>query len=517
MTNQSFDNQVKQKMHDHESAVPAGMWEAIAQKKKKRRYPFFWWAAGAGSLITGIVAMAVMTTKSNNQDTMAAAQTIAGNKYSKTKQINTPGTHASNEKRLTAPLTTNEKPETAKTKSNERAQQSTAISAGSTTTDQSGSASSNEINTKQTVILKRATATSQQSSTSTITLPATVRLNSKPKPITAAAKNTSDDPDQSLSIAGPEVSSTLTQNDQNINSISVYQPMLHDKRARPFAGNYLVDLPGSNKLLKASSLTMPDSALPNVSQLVRTPHSAKARWLLDISVNSFIPVRQQQRLASVKRATTTSMHEALYEADTVKATLQPSFAYSITAYKPVGKRLLIGAGLQYGVMKEHLVLKGKETNTDYQIVQRLVNGSSGPSLQSDTIAVTTTGSRTIDAINSYRFLDIPLYIHYILTDKKAISLRLTGGVNLGLYSHYNNSIAGKLQPVYLSGTAGKKQQSTVRTEFYTGFRASRQLFKGTSVFAEPYVRFSAGKYANTIINSRSVHQAGVGVGVEFRL
>jgi hypothetical protein len=224
----------------------------------------------------------------------------------------------------------------------------------------------------------------------------------------------------------------------------------------------------------------------------------------------------QQELLSVDRTTTIGMHKSEYKADNIKTQLQPSMMYSISVRKKINKRVHIGAGLQYGVIKEELTLSGKEINTEYRVVQRLENGSSGPFLRTDTVAVVTSGIRTIDAINSYRFFDIPLSLQYMLMEKPGLSLRLTAGVNLGLYSRYNNSIAGELQAVTSSGTLSK-QQSTVRTEFFTGLRLSRPLFRGAEIFAEPYLRFNAGKYANTVINNKSVHQVGMGIGLSFQL
>jgi hypothetical protein len=148
------------------------------------------------------------------------------------------------------------------------------------------------------------------------------------------------------------------------------------------------------------------------------------------------------------------------------------------------------------------------------VIQRLENGSGGPVLINDTIVVTTSGTRTIDAINSYRFLDIPISVHFSLLNKSNLSVALTAGINLGIYSSYNNSIQGKLVPIYSSGIYHDRPTS-FRTEFVAGLRIARPLGRA-EIFAEPYLRFNPGAYKNTIVNQRSVHQAGLGLGISFK-
>jgi hypothetical protein len=323
----------------------------------------------------------------------------------------------------------------------------------------------------------------------------------------------------SLNLEKPGNSPDKIDSNQVVDSMTSSVKMSDHAESRSFINELVADIPEREDLLQLNSpaVELTDTSLRKPASGVKNIASKRSTWSVDISISPFIPVRQKQGLSSVNRTSISSTRVTQYVADTVKSSLQPSFAYTIAIKKKLNKRLMIGAGIQYGVIKEHLKLRGRETNTDFQVVQRLENGVSGPILKNDTIAVSSSGTRTIDAINSYRFFDIPLYIQYILVDKGSLSLSLTGGINLGLYSRYNNSINGDLQVVYNSVSAAHSQRAIIRTEFFTGFRLSQQIFKGCAIFAEPYLRFNAGKYANTIINNKSVHQAGIGVGVEFQI
>ena len=43
MTDNEFDDILKKRFHQHESDVPADMWQRIADNKKKRRFGYWWW------------------------------------------------------------------------------------------------------------------------------------------------------------------------------------------------------------------------------------------------------------------------------------------------------------------------------------------------------------------------------------------------------------------------------------------------------------------------------------------
>jgi hypothetical protein len=112
---------------------------------------------------------------------------------------------------------------------------------------------------------------------------------------------------------------------------------------------------------------------------------------------------------------------------------------------------------------------------------------------------------------------MPLSLQYMLINRRDWSLQLNGGIDIGLYIKYNNSINGPLIAENAAGPITSKQNNTIKTGFFAGLRYSHYLNKDIQWFAEPYLRFNAGRYGNTVINTRAVHQAGLGVGLSFNL
>lgn len=517
MTNQSFDNEVKQKLSGHESPVPDGMWEAIAEKKKKRRYPFFWWLTSAGvlaTLITGVIIARPWLASLDKKTTAPIAKksaTSSNDRGTKDKYDTIHTESATNP--VTAALSSgqaNDETSPVDIRTKKTISYLPGIDTNISINNAGGSKAAKKKETAITPVIQPKSSSGRSSENNDAIVQIEVQPGGKVKRPgkTIAGSNTSD------KINENGLASTFETSKETGSSMKVSEEYAIEKNLR-YATHPNNDMPGINKFLQFSSPAkhLPDSSIKQPVLAIKAP-SGKNNWSVDVGLSFFQPLRQKQALASINRVTNSNsnMHVAQYRADTIQSNLQPAFAYTIAVQKRINKRLLIGAGIQYGVMKEHLVLKGRETHTDYQVVQRLENGS----LRDDTVAVVTAGTRTIDAINSYRFLDIPLSLQYVVIEKSNLSLRITGGVNLGLYSRYNNSIEGNLQAVYSSGTAASKQPAGFRTEFYTGFRISRRLLNRVDIYAEPYLRFNAGKYANTVINNRAVHQAGIRAGLIFQ-
>jgi hypothetical protein len=520
MTNQSFDSQVKQKIHDHESTVPPGVWESIEQKKKKRRYPFFWWLTGIGILVIGIT-ITVITMQKTPPGNISESEIASFNNYRPAKNIYDTVLGISNveqkaDNNPAGPFT------------NRETSRTTDLSGKSITTGPviGPSVSTTKKQNKRSLPVKSTTGDdpvkihlrTRQSPSGTKSTLGIIQNSGKSKKVRKEEDAAFGHPINLPTVAKPGHLPGAIMTKQESDLITSALQNKQEEQGLSLVNEVVEGTPEEKLLPFTLTVTGVTDTFVHKSPTAKKSITLKStRWSVDISISPFLPLRQIQALSSVNRTTISHRRVAQYTADTIKTSLQPSFAYTVALYRKLGKRLIIGAGIQYGVIKEHLELKGIETNTDYHVVQRLENGSGGPFLNNDTIAITTSGIRTIDAINSYRFFDIPLYVHYMLVDKGSLSLRLTGGINLGLYSHYNNSIAGDLQVVDISGNIAHSQRAVIRTEIYTGFRLSHQLSKRSAFFAEPYLRFNMGKYGNTKINNRSVHQVGLGVGMEFQI
>ncbi|MET0394343.1 MAG: hypothetical protein ABW019_14450 [Chitinophagaceae bacterium] len=487
MTNHPFDSQIRQKMKGHEAAVPAGTWEAIAAKKKKRRYPLFWWLTGLGILAGGIIIL----TGTADRQPAAPAAALSGSELRVQKTgATTPGDTFA-----------------------------TPSSVGQTT-----------FTTAEESVMKNITDQSTTGRTKRYNRNSDSTLRAQDRQVIAPVQQTV--PAQPVYVTTPPVRNdapgkiTIAKAGTGARAAAATIDSLLPPAPTPTPGSVATSL--SNKVPADTTTAILASGVPARQPAATTdstmnaaasspvrPQLKKPKWSVDISVSPFLPLRQQQSLASVNRTVTGAMYTSVFKADQIKAVLQPSFSYTILLHRTLGKRLQLGAGLQYGMIKEKLELAGTEIHTQYQVLQRLENNTGTPFLRSDTIAVVSSGIRTIRAINSYRFFDIPLSLRYLLIEKPRFTLQLTGAVNLGLYSRYRNAIEGKTEAISAAGLPVSPRPSSFRAGLYTGLRYSRLVWKRTAVFAEPYLHLATGNYTDAISN-RPVHRAGIGLGTSFR-
>lgn len=497
MTNQSFDNEVKQKMSAHEMPVPPGVWESIAQKKRKRRFFVFWWITGVGVLLLGIIGGRAIINNNNKKGTSAVAVNVEQNQTVDSNDTRTMNDRESNDN--------NDKTDSPNVVS------TTMIPDMNEKREEQNNRGMPTGNTR--ISNQSNSSIGRESSSSIQIIPGTIGEKKKQQRSGNNNNNTGEE------VIVPVISFNQPgRNESNDPAPSgSYSPIMN-KRIIDKAG--LINTSAENKMTIVDFIRPPasfDSALTNdiresASALLKPKRSS---WMIDVAVNTFMPVRRQQSLTAITRTTINPMHRAEFRADKIRTVLHPALSYSVTLRKKINNRIGIGAGVQYAVIKEIVTLSGKETNTQYSIVQRLQNGGSGPQLVNDTVANITTGTRIIDAVNSYRYFNMPLSAQYMLINQRDWSLQLNGGIDIGLYSSYNNSISGPLIAENAGGPIASKQNSSIKTGFFTGLRYSHYLNKGMQWFAEPYLRFNAGQYGNTVINNKAVHQAGIGVGLSF--
>jgi len=521
MSNQSFDNEVRQKMSDHESLVPPGTWEAINRKKRRRRYLLLWWIPVAGLIAFGLNA--TLQKSSSSRDSIYSEQKVKSDTYSKGQGNNLEkgslGTEAQTQQNIEKEsedfekhdkLSGKSRPTDSFTAINESSSIRQIVNDKDRSPESANPHKPEEKISRVAFSIRSAGKNSRSKTTSK-------NGNAQSFPVKSGADHSelleSAKKNDTPHFTGKEMESSPRSSNRDNEQYSYLS--IRNRGELSFFQSKLNFTTGNNLL----NLSLSPDSLVNAAakgNLNNIALSKKSQWAIEFGVNGFVPLRKRQQVSSIMRTINEPMHEAEFVADEININLQPSMAYFLVLRKKINKKLSIGAGLQYGVIKETLFLSGTETNKHSQLIQRLENGSGGPILINDTVVVTTTGTRTIDAINSYRFLDIPLSVHYSMLSNTNLSISLTAGINLGIYSSYNNSIQGKLVPIYSSGLYHDRQTS-FRAEFVTGIRIAKPFFRRAEIFAEPYLRFNTGGYKNTVVNQRSVHQAGIGLGISYKL
>jgi hypothetical protein len=520
MTNQSFDNQVKQKATEHEAPVPAGVWEAIIKDKKKKRYPLFWWITGSALLFVvvgfGIRYMLVDSqAELTRQETKDIQKANVLPKDDKNTALDTPPASTASsyipdatDKNIVVPVAVQKassgndvtvKQDQSAVTNNQQSNQTSSISIVSIPVKSKKSPLAKSLSQQRNIVTTHGNNSKHNTDI--------VVAGKKQVPVKNSGGSVSNDSEPNA----PTYSSVLLT-PANSNSDPV---IISEIKLTTWSRNGYSLLNKQWKDLTVNHPAIAGNMIKPLTPAIKRIKIKPSRWSIDISVIPFQPIRQKHSLLSLNRTTTDHMHTADYKPGEIATTLKPSVAYSLGINKKINKYITIGSGLQYTVIKEHINLSGKETNTSYQVVQRLDNSGPSPVLITDTVASVTTGTRIIGAINSYRFLEIPLFIQYTLIEKPSWSLRLNGGVQLGISSRYHNSIKGRLVPEHSPGSP-PQNNTAMGIGFFTGVRFTNRLTRKYQVFAAPYLRLSTGNN-NAIINNRSIHQAGMALGINYKI
>jgi hypothetical protein len=471
MKNDSFDDIVRKKVLDHEAPVPSGTWEAIAQMKKKRkRYPLFWWITGM-SLLAGAVLLFYVK---------------AGGATIKEKET------------LSSPI---------------------AVEPGKENT---GERSLSSLSKEKSPIVPSSLQNRIKKYDSITRSPVNEEFQ----------KNQAELPGGQNSYSGAIPNYKIPSSPGNTDITRVNKEafdVFFSKINLSFSNDYFkrgktADLITSIKKIKAYPDTDSlmrlrlDSVHKVISQMMppaATKLIKKNKWAFDISVTPFLPLQQSESVFYLSRTNTGNMEKSEYKTDKIRIRPKPSVSYAISIHRKMNHRLSLGIGLQYAMIKEKVDLAGQETRTTYHEVQRLANGSGGPQLILDTVVSTSSSLLSINALNSYHLLSIPISIQYDLLQNRRWSLKVNGGLLATISGSYHNKIQGKLVAFDSQGMHAVKQNSGNSFDLFAGLRLSRN-YSSFRLFAEPILRYNINGYNfDAMINRKFIHQAGLSIGMTY--
>lgn len=520
MSENSFDNFVRQKMDEHEYPVPAGTWEAIAQKKKRRRrFIIFWWTTGAGILL--LTAGLFLFSMNRSEKPQAEINIISSAKPEKTGNQHNESSLAQNATQPGISIKENSKNTTNEQSSNRNNSDLPVVETNTngqqvdpSTTNAGKPAGANDMYAKDKHVIKKKINTKQEKGkgkSSKRDNPVNDNAGNDLLPANFVNWNNKNIP-TGRNDSGPAFFISERGNTTAFSKVIPSKIIFREN----FIRNFLQD---------DVSLLLPerDSVKKYMEELASGNQSSKAAknwkkptWFVEVSATALLPV-QKDDLLYLTRNTTTANQHASYTASDVQVVLQPGMAYTLALRKRVNNKLQLSLGLQYASLKEKIDLTGREERVTYEEVQRLVNGSNGPEIIADTIATNSAGIRRIDALNSYQLLSVPVSVQYQLYQRSAWSLRLHGGVFFNIRAGYDNRIQGTLLATGTGGAHEPGSRSQTGFDLFAGVRLSRSL-GSWELFTESSFRYNLSRYNLTgMLNRKYIHQPGVTVGASFLL
>lgn len=479
-----FDDIIKGKANEHEAPVPPDAWDNIANKKKKRRFAFWWW--GSAVLLLGLSTAGYLffNNKNNGEQVAKIATEQSSRQENKDTKLQ--------EDKMQSP-----------------AQQESATADIGTT---NAVTTTEDINKKQRNIVERkAKATISISANEPEENNSNIAGNNR-KIKKTKGKLTAQQTDASIneSIAVNENSKTNIQNP--VVAENTKEETSAEENKQPIIAAVTDEKSATTEEEKKTNDNK-KTEQPKKENTAAIKRKIKKHWLIEAAAIPLIASSHYNDNIFFSRTLTLNNNRTVYKGRLTNASIEPSVAFSFLLRKELSKKVAIGTGLQYMLLKENINIEGKETNTTVTIVNRLVNGQ----LMPDTISTVTEGTRTVSAVNSYQLFSIPVFVQYNITNKPQWSLDAVGGFYFNISSNYKNEI-NRNAAAPLLAPPGTTNKSSAGMDIFAGVRIGKKLNKRLDVFAMPSMRWTLARYGvkNSLLD-KNISQTGVGFGVCYKI
>ena len=458
-----FDNHVKQKLYNHQSPVPSGLWEKIVAEKPTEKPLLFWFTN------TKIYLLIV------------AGFLLVGGTYFFT-QINAKQELASQNKRQLVNSNSN-------ILNNQVLEKNTANNNAVTNISKPSSINKNTINNNQVI-----TNSSWFNK---------VNFGSKKNEVK-----------QHQNI----VNSLLVNN--NVDTATFFQPLKINNSAykkEAFIASHFVK---QNTVAKANLLKL-ETKSPTTLQLLNNkkifgldcPNALPTNWYLEGYGSPDY---------TTKNIYANGVNNAYLQRIDSNTKMSGGFTFGLRVSRSLNNHFLIKTGLQYAQRNEQFTSKSDSviTTTSVIAIRTIIrgNGLSDTTIR-DTSTLQQIGYTKRVNNNHYKSIEVPLLLSYERGNNKW-RVALNGGVIINLSSWYNGET---LDTTYqLIPLSAKKNngfyKSNLNLSLYGGVSILRRINNNFEVFAEPYFRYGLSNSNTSAIGyNQRFNAVGLSLGVRYKL
>jgi len=508
MTDKLFDDFVRDKLKNHPSAVPDGLWEKIVREKDRERPAAYWWKNYTGLLISaGIAALmggAYLFTKLNSNDHTATLKTSIVTSRQAGNQLPHDGNEGHNATvPAAAPVAEAAKPGIGTSTSSE-----TSLPAASRENGAPGhqvSAESGSILPKPGTYVAPIvnTAGGKPGTTGNITAAGSRKNTSSLLAPDKGDKNTALPLLNSTTGISPITPGTAVPLDENTVAAD-----LEARRMSLTTQRFLNTVfPGNGHLGPVDNkgiILLSDC--PSVRGYQRND------WYLEIYGSPDF---------NSKSVSSAGISNAYIQKKDSSETMTTGFTVGARISRNLGDHILLRSGLQYSQLNEQFSNRTEsERNVTTVIVARTIIRPQGDTTISDTTTVIQIGYRVRKASNTYRNLEIPLIAGYEFGGKEdRWHLAVNGGVIINAASWYSGETldtAYNVVPIDSKGSTVIYKHS-VGLSLYGSVSAAYGVAKNLEVFAEPYARFGVSSTKSDVGFTQRFNGAGLTVGIRLKL
>ncbi|HEX6915092.1 MAG TPA: hypothetical protein VF145_07610 [Chitinophagaceae bacterium] len=199
-------------------------------------------------------------------------------------------------------------------------------------------------------------------------------------------------------------------------------------------------------------------------------------------------------------------------------TQQLSYTAGFRISKSIGENLLFKTGLQYSQINEKFELRTENERRIITVVtiRSVISAGGTDSTVRDTTSLTQIGYRLQRTYNRYRSIDIPLLISYEFGNEN-LKFAVNAGAIVNLYSWYSGNTLNDSLAVVSVGPKGSVYRQNIGIGLYAGFSVIKPLSGRTELFLEPYFRYNLSNMSVTPGLTQRFNAAGLSIGIRYRL
>ncbi len=201
--------------------------------------------------------------------------------------------------------------------------------------------------------------------------------------------------------------------------------------------------------------------------------------------------------------------------------MQVGFSGGIRLVKPLNENLLLKAGIQYTQMNEKYVYRTENEvkTTTVVSVRTIIRGPGDTVIVRDTSTLMQIGYKNNTVKNRFRSIDLPITIGYQFGNDD-LKFGVNAGVIVNLSSWYQGVILdSSLATVPLAkDNSSMVYKSNIGLGLYGGISIVKKLSEDMHIFAEPYFRYNLSNMTNEKASFKQRFSlGGISVGLRFNL
>lgn len=200
-------------------------------------------------------------------------------------------------------------------------------------------------------------------------------------------------------------------------------------------------------------------------------------------------------------------------------TQQLSYSAGFRLSKAIGENLLVKTGLQYSQINEKFVLRTENERriTTVITIRTIISANGTDSTVRDTTRLEQIGYSVQRTYNKYRSLDVPVLLSYEFGGDQ-LKFAVNAGIIFNLHSWYaGNTLNDSLAVVSLSSKSNGLYKTNIGMGVYAGFSIIKPVSNKLDVFAEPYFRYNLSNMSRSSSYSQRFNAAGITLGIRYRL